>query len=84
MQWGVKAAVGGWLGGGTVGQSIVNGTLTVCPVITVTGREVPPLTEQLDWIPLSVTVWFPVARPGKVTESFVPIALLPPLFTVTV
>ena len=49
-----------------VEQSMVKGTLTVCPVITVTGREGPPVTEQLDAIPLRVTVWLPVARFAKV------------------
>src|SRR5437016_3781483 len=48
---------------------MVNGTLAVCPVATVTGREAPPLTEQLDWIPLRVTVWLPVTRFWTVTES---------------
>src|SRR5437879_12351848 len=63
---------------------MVNATLTGGPVFTVTGREAPPLTEQLDWIPLRVTVWLPVTRFWKVTESFVPVALLPPPVTVPV
>jgi len=37
---------GGWLGGGGVGQLTVNVAVTVCPAVTVTVCEVPPLTEQ--------------------------------------
>ena len=61
------------VGGGGVGQSTANDAVAVCPAVTVTVREVPPLTEQLDAIPLKVTVWLPVARSGKVTESLLPI-----------
>src|SRR5207248_2835919 len=85
LQFGAgNAAVGGWLGGGTVGQSMVNVTITVCPVLTVTGREGPPLTEQLDAIPLRVTVWSPVATGVTVMVWFTPICCGVPLSTAKV
>ena len=34
------------VGGGGVGQSTENDAVAVCPAVTVTVREVPPLTEQ--------------------------------------
>jgi hypothetical protein len=51
-----------------------NEAVAVCPAVTVTVRDVPPLTLQFDAIPLNVTVWLPVARSENVTLSFVPIA----------
>ena len=61
------------VGGGGVGQLIENDAEVEPPAGTFTVRWVPPLTEQLDAIPLKVTVWLPVARSGKVTESLLPI-----------
>ena len=60
------------VGGGGVGQSIENDVDVDPPSGTFTVRWVPPLTEQFDAIPLSVTVWLPAARLSNVTLSFVP------------
>src|SRR5205823_4264176 len=58
--------LGGWLGGGGVGQSMENAALAVCPAVTVTDCDGPPLTVQFLAMPLSATVWQPAACQSKV------------------
>src|SRR2546426_1173148 len=76
-----KSAVGGWFG---VGQSTENDAEVDPPAGTFTVCEGPPLTVQLDAIPLRVTVWLPAVRPEKVTLPLFPIGWLPPPLTDTV
>src|SRR2546423_245147 len=62
------------VGGGGVEQSTENDTVAVCPAVTVTVREVPPLTLQFAAIPDRTTVWLPGESPSTVTLVLMPIA----------
>src|SRR5438552_14749736 len=49
------------VGGGGVGQLTVKLAVTVCPAVTVTVRDVPPLTVRFAARPDSTLVCLPVA-----------------------
>src|SRR2546430_9692894 len=66
------------VGGGGVGQLIVKDAVPVPPAVTVTVREVPPLTLQLLAMPDSTTVWLPVLTPVNVMVVLTPMAWLAP------
>src|SRR5205807_1468709 len=55
------------VGGGGVGQLTVKLAVTVCPAVTVTVRDVPPLTVQFPARPDNTTTSLPVATPVSAT-----------------
>src|SRR2546421_12135704 len=57
------------VGGGGVGQLTEKDAVAVPPAVTVTVRDVPPLTVQLLAMPDRTTVWLPVLTPVKVMVS---------------
>ena len=72
------------VGGGGVGQLIENDADVEPPAGTFTLRDVPLLTLQFDAMPLSVTVWLPVARSVNVALPVGSMCWLPAPLTVTV
>ena len=55
-------------------QLMVKLAVAVCPAVTLTVWEGPPLTLQLLGAPLRVTLWLPGAKSVNVIIWFVPIA----------